>query len=65
MKVLLLGSALFLGTLLCTPCFAVEQDSIALRLRADHAYKLFLAKPDSSIAIATSVLNTAIEEKNE
>ena len=48
-----------------SPCFAVQQDSAALRLRAVHAYKLFLGKPDSSIAIATSVLNTAIEEKNE
>lgn len=65
MKILLLGSALFLGTLFCTPCFALEQDSIALRLRADQAYKLFLAKPDSSIAIATSVLNAATGEKND
>jgi len=65
MKILLLGSALFLGTLYCTPCFAVEQDSAALRLRAVQAYKLFLAKPDSSINIATSVLNSAIEGKNE
>jgi two-component system, sensor histidine kinase and response regulator len=65
MKVLLLGSVLFFGTLLFSPCFAVQQDSAALRLRAVHAYKLFLGKPDSSIAIASSVLNTAIEEKNE
>ncbi|HMG93788.1 MAG TPA: HAMP domain-containing sensor histidine kinase [Chryseolinea sp.] len=65
MKVLLIGSALFFGVLLSTPCFAVEQDSAALRLRAVHAYKLFLAKPDSSIAIATSILNTALDEKND
>jgi two-component system sensor histidine kinase/response regulator len=65
MKVLLLGSVLFFGTLLFSPCFAVQQDSAALRLRAVQAYKLFLGKPDSSIAIASSVLNTAIEEKNK
>jgi two-component system sensor histidine kinase/response regulator len=65
MKVLLIGSVLFFGLLLCTPCFALEQDSTALRLRAVQAYKLFLAKPDSSIAIASSVLNTAVQEKNK
>jgi two-component system sensor histidine kinase/response regulator len=65
MKVLLIGSVLFFGTLLFSPCIAIQQDSAALRLRAVHAYKLFLGKPDSSLAIASSVLNTAIEEKNE
>lgn len=65
MKVLLFGTALFFGSLLWSPGFAQEQDSAALRLRAVHAYKLFLAKPDSSIAIATSVINAAIEQKYE
>jgi signal transduction histidine kinase len=65
MKVLLLGSAILIGSLLGSVCFAAEQDSVVLRLRATQAYKLFLAKPDSSISIASSVLNKAIEEKNE
>lgn len=65
MKVLLLGSALFLGSLFCSPCFALEQDSVDLRLRVVKAYKIFLATPDSSISIATSVLNAAVEEENK
>jgi len=64
MKVSLLGTAILFGTLFCLPCHAQIEDSIAFKVQTSRAYRLFLAKPDSSIALANSVLTKAIERKN-